>query len=282
MDEAKIIETDERKNVEGNQQLNETAQDVPEKKYTQKEYEDGIKKANGKVMRKNAKLAEELEKSKTSENVAKLVAESIGYEGSIDGLFEVVAKHYGKDATEALEKYQNGDMSKREAQVRLETFEFLNNEETSEEDIVEEFESIFKKAKSEQTAADRVKMDILAKPYYKIVAKGHIRNAEKWYKENVGDDFDTFIGSEEVSDFVKGLEIPIDVAVKKYCKIKGIVKDSKAQPQKEKLSAGSAKGYGGGEPEFLSREQVAKMSREEIRENYDLIKKSEKKWYKKD
>lgn len=265
---------------ESTEQVNEAEKKPAERMYTQKEYDEGIKKANGNVMRRVEKLTRELEQSKNSENVARLVAESIGFDGPADELFDVVAKHYGKDGKETLEKYQNGDLSKRETEVRLETLEFLNADDTTDEDIVAEFERISEKPKSKQTAADRIKMDLMAKRYYKIVSKGHIRNAESWYKKNVGDDFDTFVGNEEFSEFVKGLNIPFDEAVKKYCKIKGLKKAE--EPKKEKLSSGSAKDFGGGfTPEYLTQEQVAKMSREEVRENYDLIKKSEKRWYKK-
>ena len=268
--------------VEKQEQVEEkSVGEKSEKTYTQEEYERGVAKTGAKYLRKIEKYKEELEKSRSSEKVKKYMAERIGFKGSDEEFMKVLAEHFDDNVNEVLNDFNNGDLSKREADIKLETYEFLNDDETTDEDIVEEFERISGKPKSKQTNADRMKLDLMSKRYYKIVSKGYVKTAEKWYKANVGGDFDKFIGKEDFREFVKDLNIPLNEAVKKYCTLKGMKKTDETKENAPKVSSGSAKDTNGDNVlGYFTQEQVSKMSLEEIRKNYDAIVKSEKYWKK--
>lgn len=272
MNEQNVVEVNE------NAQVNEPT--ASEKMFTQEDIDNAVKKSSAKYLRRIDKFKEELEGSRNSEKAIKYMAEKMGYEGSSDGLLKKLAEHYGDDVNKVLNDLNNGDLSKREADVKLEAYEFLNDEDTTDDDIVEEFERISEKPKSKQTKADLMKLDLMAKRYYQIVAKGNVKSAEKWYKDNVDDNFDEFIGNEEFRAFTKDLNIPLDKAVKKYCELKGLKKEGEKKESKPKISSGSAKDTSGDNAlGYFTQEQVAKMSREEIKENYDAIVQSRKSWY---
>lgn len=274
MNEQNVVEVNE------NAQVNEPT--ASEKMFTQEDIDNAVKKSSAKYLRKIDRYKEELEESRKSEKVSKYVAEKMGYNGPSDDLFKKLAEHYGDDVDKVLNDLNNGDLSKKEADIKLETYEFLNDEDTTDDDIVEEFERISGKPKSKQSKADLMKLDLMAKRYYQIVAKGNVKRAEKWYNEFVGDDFEKLIGNEKFRAFTKDLDIPLDKAVIKYCELKGLIKEGEKKESKPKISSGSAKDTSGDNGlGYFTQEQVAKMSREEIKENYDAIVQSRKSWYKK-
>ena len=271
MNEQNVVEVNE------NAQVNEPT--ASEKMFTQEDMDNAIKKNSGKYLRKIDRYKEELEESRKSEKVSKYVAEKMGYDGPSDDLFKKLAEHYGDDVNKVLNDLNNGDLSKREADIKLEAYEFLNDDETTDDDIIEEFERISGKPKSKQTKADLMKLDLMAKRYYQIVAKGNVKRAEKWYNEFVGDDFEKLIGNEKFRAFTKDLNIPLDKAVKKYCELKGLKKEGEKKESKPKISSGSAKDTSGGDtPEYFSPEAVDEMSREDIKKNMAQIQKSMKNW----
>lgn len=277
--ETNLNETQGTENVE-----NKATENNTEKLYTQEEHQNeierAVKKATAKYLRKIEKHEANAEEVRINKEIRKLVAEGMDFDGDGEALLKALGDHYGKNGQKILDDYKNGDVSKREAEIKLEVLEFLNSDDTTDDDIVSEFESLRDKPKSKLTKADRLKMEVMSKRYFQIESRKAVRSAEQWYKNNGGEDFDAFIGSEDFRDFIDGLEIPINEAVKKYCKLKGIAKLDKKSEEK-KYSPGSAKNWSqGNNPEFFTREQVEKMSREEIRKNYDAIIESEKHWKK--
>lgn len=251
-----------------------------EKLFTQEEFDSAVKKATAKYYKRLEKYEADAEDTRINKEIRKLVAEGMNFEGDGESLLKALGDHYGRNGQQILEDYKNGDVTKREAEIKLEVLEFLNDDSTTDEDIVEEYEELADKPKSKLTKTDRIKLDMLSKRYFKIVSRKAVNNAEAWYKKNVGDDFDKLVGDDEFRDFIKDMNCSLDVAVKKYCKLKGMKKEE--SPENKSYSPGSAKNYTkGNNPEFFTQEQVAKMSREEIAQNYDAIMKSQKNWYKK-
>ncbi len=282
MNTESINNTQSTENPE-NKAENKTADNKAEKLYTQEEHQqeldDAVKKVTARYLKKFEKTEADAEEVRINKEIRKLVAEGMNFEGDGESLLKALGDHYGKNGQKILEDYKNGDVSKREAEIKLEVLEFLNDDDTSDEDIVEEYEALADKPKSKLTKTDRIKLDMLSKKYFKIVSRKAVNNAEAWYKKNVGDDFDEFVGNEDFREFITDLHIPLDDAVKKYCRLKGMQKEKK--PEDKSYSPGSAKNYTkGNNPEFFTQEQVAKMSREEIRQNLDAIMKSEKQWKK--
>lgn len=262
-----------------------TADNQAEKLFTQeecqREIDRAVKKATAKYYKKLEKYEADAEDTKINKEIRKLVAEGMNFDGDGETLLKKLGDHYGKNGQQILDDYKNGDVSKREAEIKLEVLEFLNDEETSDEDIIAEYEEMSNKPKSKLTKTDRIRMEMMSKRYFKIISRKSVNSAEQWYKKNVGDDFDKLVGSEDFREFISDLHIPLDDAVKKYCKIKGVKKED-TKTEDKPYSPGSAKNWGGGNnPKFFTEEQVAKMSREEIRENFDAIIESEKHWRKK-
>ena len=261
------------------------------KKYTQDDLDKILKKNSARYLRKITGLEEKLSRSRTSEKIKSLIAEEMGISGDDDeAVLKAVCNFYGKDGAKILNDYKNGEVSKREADIKLQTLEFLENEDTTDEDIVLEYENIANKPKSKITRSEQIKLEMLSKRYFKVVSRNEARKSEEWYKSNVGDDFEKLVSNPDFTEFIKDLSIPLSSAVKKYCSLKGITKSAAKKAEQEesakkdepakKYSMGNVKDTGTAMPEYFSREDVEKMSIDEVMKNYDAIKKSEKKWYK--
>ena len=280
-DDVKEVNEVKDSNQQAGQEFNDAVKD--DKKFTQDDVDKLLKKQSKRYLKKIDTLSNQVSESRMAEKIKKEIAEGLGFTGTDEELLMTIAEHYGKDGAKVLTDYRNGDITKREADVKLKTLEFLEDEDTTDNDVVTEYESIADKPKSKLTKNDILKMELLSKRYFKIVSKNEASKSEIWYKKNVGDDFEKLAGSADFRDFIKDLNIPLSSAVEKYCKLKGLCKDSsgKKNVTREKtISMGSVSDDGTGTPEFFSKEDVDKMTTEQVLAHYDAVKKSERQWSK--
>lgn len=147
--------------TDGQEVQKDNVTDKTDKRFTQQDVDKLLKKQSIRYLKKIDTLNSQVSESRMAEKIKKEIAEGLGFSGTDEELLKTIAEHYGKDGNKVLTDYQNGDITRREADVRLKTLEFLEDEDTTDNDIVSEYESIAGKPKSKLTKSDNIKMELL-------------------------------------------------------------------------------------------------------------------------
>ncbi len=255
----------------------EVKQEQQENGFSREQVNEIVQKRTARYAEKNSKLVQELESAKVNsqkyEQFDKLFREAgaVTPQQQADLLSNVL----GLDSDSVLSRLSDNDeksVSKGDAFATAQMF----LKSADDFDIVDEFERLNAKRKSAPssfTEADMVMLSQLEDRYVSIKYAEDSAAAESICKQN-GVDFKALINDTDFADFAKDLNLPISKAVAKWIKVSG-AKSGAHIP----VSTGSAKDTGGNmQKDYYSRDEVAKMSPEEIRKNLDIIHKSQSKW----
>lgn len=207
----------------------------------------------------------------------KVLAGSTEAGESLEKQVEYLKEYYGYSEKEA--KNFISDEGK-EAIAIVNAQKFLK--ESDDDDIVDTMQELAEK--KSLTAEEKILQEEITERYNKIIFGRDLKTVEKWWNENCEGELKEIVASEDFIDFVDGLNEKPSILIKKFAKYSGKIKaaDNKKddKPASERKSAGSVKDSSGGGNgvDYFTREEVEKMSREEVRKNLSIIEKSMKKW----
>ena len=238
-----------------------------------------VKGRTKRYLKENAQLKSDLEAEKADAEKFRMIKSALKNNGmdTPEAQANAFSEYFGISKDAFLTPSSNKEeQSKGDAYV--DARQFLDA--ASDDEVIAEVEHLLEKRSSSPksfSVADNVRLTELNNAYAKIRYQRDVAVASKYCSDN-GLDFDTLVKDADFIEFVKDLNVPISTAVKKYArftKSTPATEPPKAQP----ATTGSVKDSGGSvAKEFYSREEVAKMTREEIRKNLDVIHKSQSKW----
>ena len=245
-----------------------------DKEYSKDEVTSIIKNRLGRYAAKNAELTRELDTAKSEAKGFGAIKRALA-KGGITGeteQMEYLANAFG--ITPADFKAEKHEPTRADAYIDARQFV----KSASDDEIADEYAALTAKSKNRPgglSEADRVRLSEITDRYTDIKFREDMNDAQKFCTQNKID-FNKLLKDGEFSEFVKDLNIPVSKAVRKFVKLKGNAGEKNTSAP---VSTGSARDNGGSTAkDFYSRDEVAKMSYEELSKNMDVIHKSMKNW----
>ena len=248
--------------------------------YTKDDVTNIVKKRVERFAAKNAALSEQLENARSEAKKYGAISSALKANGIVSDEEQrsVIANALGINLTDT----QTETKATSRADAYVDVQQFLKT--ATDEEVIDEYETLFaKQKKSPQKFGDNdsIRMSEIRDRYLDIKFREDMKTAEKYCTENKID-FKKLLSDDDFSEFVRDLNVPVSKAVKKYAKLKNLQGGDTGTGKNEKtqhVSTGSVKDSGPSTAkDFYSRDEVAKMSREEISKNMDVIHRSVKRW----
>jgi len=145
----------------------------------------------------------------------------------------------------------------------------------SEEEVIATVEQILSIPEEQRSKEDFLTLRSMEEAYAKALFNRDMAEAKKWADENNNGVFEEIINNDDFIEFTNGLSASLPELLKKY------IKYTSAQSEKpvEAKTPGSVKDTSGVvSKEYFSKEEVEKMSPEQLKKYISVIENSMKKW----
>ncbi len=156
--------------------------------------------------------------------------------------------------------------------------QFYTEKETplADDEVISKVDEILNIPKEERSEQDAEKLWQYKDRYNNLMFEKDINAAKEWAKENYDGDIIEVLKNDEFIEFASGLQGDLPVIISKYLKL-----NSKQDDTRDIVTPGSAKDVSGvAQKQYFSKEEVSKMSPEQIKKYMGIIEKSIPKWSK--
>ncbi|MBQ7075912.1 MAG: hypothetical protein IJM94_03825 [Clostridia bacterium] len=156
--------------------------------------------------------------------------------------------------------------------------QFYTEKETplADDEVISKVDEILNIPKEERSEQDAEKLSQYKDRYNNLMFEKDINAAKEWAKENYDGDIIEVLKNDEFIEFASGLQGDLPVIISKYLKL-----NSKQDDTRDIVTPGSAKDVSGvAQKQYFSKEEVSKMSPEQIKKYMGIIEKSIPKWSK--
>ena len=156
--------------------------------------------------------------------------------------------------------------------------QFYTEKETplADDEVISKVDEILNIPKEERSEQDAEKLSQYKDRCNNLMFEKDINAAKEWAKENYDGDIIEVLKNDEFIEFASGLQGDLPVIISKYLKL-----NSKQDDTRDIVTPGSAKDVSGvAQKQYFSKEEVSKMSPEQIKKYMGIIEKSIPKWSK--
>ena len=156
--------------------------------------------------------------------------------------------------------------------------QFYTDKETplTDDEVINKVDEILNIPKEERSEQEAENLLQYKDQYNELMFKKDLEAAKEWAKENYQGDILEVLKDEEFIDFASGLQGDLPVILAKYLKF-----NSKQDDNRDIATPGSAKDVSGtASKQYFSKEEVSRMTPQQVKKYMGIIEKSIPKWSK--
>lgn len=199
-------------------------------------------------------------------------------QAEIDRIIKKTSAKYLKkleDKENEIERYKDALNSISDS-LEKQDFFTENDSPLTDDEVINQVNDILKIPKEQRTEEDGEKISMYKDKYNALMFEKDINDAKVWAEENYDGDIFEVLKDEEFIEFASGLQGDLPVIIDKYLKF-----NSKQDDNRDIATPGSAKDISGvASKQFFTKEEVKKMTPEQVKKYMGIIEKSIPKWSK--